>query len=117
VDGDFIRDNDGRVVGRVIGGNRIAIDTIAVLPDLVKQDEPRLCPAPAPDVAGSNQGREYGENRSQQYEDFVKLLINPPPKGPTPSGYVYYLPNPAENGKPVSFDDCEQGAVALCVGI
>lgn len=108
VDGDFIRDEDGRVVGRVIGGNRIAIDTVAVLPDLVKEDEPRLCPAPAPDVPGSDQGKPYEENRSRQYEDFVKLLINPPPNGPTPSGFVYYLPNPTENSKPVSFDDCEQ---------
>jgi hypothetical protein len=106
VDGDVIRDEDGRVVGRIIGGNRIAIDTVAVLPDLVKQDEPRLCPAYAPDVAGSDQGKDYEDNRARQYEDFVKQLINP--GGPTPSGYVYYLPNPADNGKPVSFDDCEQ---------
>jgi hypothetical protein len=77
------------------------------LPDLVKQDEPRLCPAHAPDVAGSDQGKPYEENRSRQYEDFVKLLINPPPDGPTPSGFVYYLPNPA-GGKPVSYDDCKK---------
>ena len=108
VDGDFIRDDDGQVVGRVIGGNRIAIDTPAVLPDLVKEDEPRLCPAAAPDVAGSGQGKPYEENRPRQYEDFVKLLINPPPDGPTPSGFAYCLPNPAESGKPVSFDDCEK---------
>jgi hypothetical protein len=106
VDGDVIRDEDGRVVGRIIGGNRIAIDTVSVLPDLVKQDEPRLCPAYAPDVAGSDQGKEYEDNRARQYEDFVKRLINP--DGPTPSGYVYYLPNPADNGKSVSFDDCEK---------
>lgn len=106
IDGDVIRDEDGRVVGRVIGGNRIAIDTVAVLPDLVKQDEPRLCPAYAPDVAGSDQGKEYKDNRARQYEDYVKGIINP--DRPTPSGYVYYLPNPTDNGKPVSFDDCEQ---------
>jgi hypothetical protein len=105
---DLIRDEDGNVVGRVIGGNRIAIDTLAVLPDVVRQDEPRLCPAPAPDRPGSDQGKRYDENRSRQYEDFVKLLINPPPNGPTPSGYVYYLPNPTENGKFVSFDDCKK---------
>jgi hypothetical protein len=82
VDGDLIRDDDGKVVGRVIGGNRIAIDTLAVVPDGVKEDEPRLCPAPAPDVPGNDQGRPYEDNRSRQYEDFVKLLINPPPTGP-----------------------------------
>src|SRR5205823_6295664 len=38
----------------------------------------------------------------RQYEDFVKRFINQPP---TPSGYVYYLPNPKQN-KPVSYDDC-----------
>ncbi len=113
LDGEVIRDEDGHVVGRVIGGNRIVIDGVAVLPDLVKQDEPRLCPAPAPDVAGSDQGKSYEENRSRQYEDFVKLLINPPPNGPTPSGFVYYLPNPTESRKPVSFDDCEKATSIL----
>lgn len=107
MDGDKLRDQREEVVGHIIGGNRVAIDTIAVLPDLVKQDEPRLCPAHAPDVAGSDQGKPYDENRSRQYEDFVKLLINPPPDGPTPSGFVYYLPNPA-SGKQVSYDDCKK---------
>lgn len=107
LDGEVVRDDNGRKVGVVIGGNRIAIDALAVLPDLVKQDQPRLCPAPAPDVAGSDQGKEYDENWSRQYEDFLKLLVNPPPMGPTPSGFVYYLPDPTENDKPVSFDDCK----------
>lgn len=107
LDDDIIRDDRGQVVGRVIGGNRIAIDAIAISSDLVKQAEPRLCPAPAPDVPGSDQGKPYEENRSRQYEDFVKSLINPPPGGPTPSGFVYYMPNP-ENGKPVSYDDCKK---------
>jgi hypothetical protein len=34
------------------------------------------------------------------------MFINPPPKGPTPSGYVYYLTNP-QGGDPVSYDDCK----------
>lgn len=93
-------------MGHVIGGNRVAIDTLAVLPDLVKTNGPRLCPASAPDVAGSDQGKPYEENRSPQYEDFVKLLINPPPAGPTPTGFVYYMPNP-RGGEPVSYDDCK----------
>jgi hypothetical protein len=78
-----------------------------VLPHLVRQDEPRLCPAYEPDRPGSDRGKKYEEDRARQYEDFVKRLINPPPEGPTPSGCVYYLPNPEENGKPVSYDDCE----------
>src|SRR6516164_6751667 len=39
---DDVVDDDGKVVGKIIGGNRVAIDTFAVLPDLVKQNEPRL---------------------------------------------------------------------------
>lgn len=105
-DKDEVLDEKGRVVGKVIGRNKIAIDTVAVLPDLVKQDEPRLCPEPEEDKSGSDQGKEYEENFARQYEDFVKRLINPPPEPPTPSGYVYYLPRP--KGNPVSFDDCER---------
>jgi hypothetical protein len=102
-DKDKVLDDKGRVVGRVIGGNKIAINTVAVLPDLVKQDEPRLCPAYQPDRPGSDQGKEYKDNPSRQYEDFVKRIINP--DGPTPSGFAYYLPRPM--GDPVSFDDCQ----------
>jgi hypothetical protein len=98
-----VLDNDGRIVGKVIGGSKITIDTVAVLPDLVKQDEPRLCPAYQPDKPGSDRGLEYGDNPARQYEDFVKALINP--EGPTPSGYAYYLPR--LDGGPVSFDDCQ----------
>lgn len=108
LDDDVFRDQQGNVIGRVIDGNRVAIDALATLPDLVNQEEPKLCPAPAPDVAGSDQGRPYEENRSRQYEDFLKLLVNPPPDGPTPSGFAYYLPNLAENGEPVSYDDCQK---------
>ena len=108
LEADEFRDEQGRVIGRVIGGNRIAIDVLAVLPDLLKdQDEPRLCPAHAPDEAGSDQGKRYDENRARQYEDFVKWLINPPPNGPTPSGFVYYLTNP-ETNEAVSYDDCHR---------
>ena len=57
-------------------------------------------------MAGSDQGKPYEENRAAQYEDYVKRFINP--DGPTPSGYVYYLPNPEQNGEPVSYDDCQQ---------
>ena len=106
IDGDVFRDQQGNVIGRVIGGDMVAIDAAAVSSDLVKQDEPKLCPAYAPDVAGSDQGKPYEENRAAQYEDYVKRFINP--DGPTPSGYVYYLPNPEQNGEPVSYDDCQQ---------
>jgi hypothetical protein len=102
-DKDEVIDDDGRVVGRVVGGNKISIETVAVLPDLVKQDEPKLCPAAQPDRPGSDRGLAYEDNPARQYEDFVKAIINP--DGPTPSGFAYYLPRP--DGNPVSFDDCQ----------
>jgi hypothetical protein len=111
LDGDEFRDEDGRVIGHVIGGNKVAIDLFAVLPDLVKKsDEPRLCPAPALDVPGSDRGLQYEEDRARQYEDFLKNLINP--DAPTPSGYVYYLPKP-KDGEPVSYDDCQKKTTIL----
>ena len=107
LDGDVFRDEDGRVIGRVIGGNKVAIDLFAVLPDLVKKrDEPRLCPEPARDVPGSDRGLQYKDNLARQYEDFLKPLINP--DAPTPSGYAYYLPNPKPGNRLVSYDDCEK---------
>ena len=55
------------------------------------------------------------ENRARQYEDFLKKFINPPPDAPTPSGFVYYLPNPdpKASSKPVSYDDCQHATVVL----
>jgi hypothetical protein len=103
-DKNEVLDVDGRIVGRVVGDNKIAIDTIAVLPDLVKQDEPKLCPASQRDRRGSDQGKEYKDNPARQYEDYVKAIINP--EGPTPSGDAYYLPHP--DGRSVTFDDCQQ---------
>jgi hypothetical protein len=112
LDGDEFRDEDGRVIGHVIGGNKVAIDLFAVLPDLVKEkDEPRMCPAPEPDVPGSDRGLQYEEDLAKQYEDFLKPLINP--DAPTPSGYSYYLPYPDPRREPVSYDDCQKKASIL----
>jgi hypothetical protein len=63
---DDVLDEEGRVVGKVIRGNKIAIDTVAVLPDLVKQDVPRLCPAYEPDRPGSDRGKKYEEDPARQ---------------------------------------------------
>jgi hypothetical protein len=105
---DVFRDEEGRVIGRVLPGSNVTIDAASVSPDLAKTDEPRLCPAPVPDRPGSDRGKAYEEDRARQYEDYVKLFINPPPIGPTPSGYVYALPNPEQNGEPVTYDDCQK---------
>jgi hypothetical protein len=105
-DGNF-RDDSGKIVGAVVGENKIAIYLSAVFPHLVKSDEPRLCPAYEPDVSGSDMGRLYDDNRPRQYEDFVKNLINPSPTT-TPSGYVYYLLNSKDPSDWVSYDDCHE---------
>ncbi len=107
LDGDVFRDEDGRVIGRVIGDNNVAVDLFAALPDLVKKrDEPRLCPEPARDVPGSDRGLKYDDDLAIQYADFLKPLINP--DAPTPSGYAYFLPNPIPGSRFVSYDDCEK---------
>jgi len=96
---DLFRDPHGRVVGRVLPGGSIAIDRAAVSPDLVDENEPRLCPEPGPDKAG---GSEMG----RKYEDYVKKFVNPEPR--TPSGCGVQLANPAENGALVFYDDCQR---------
>jgi hypothetical protein len=93
---DVFRDENGHVVGRVLPDGTIAIDTAAISPDLVDDDEPKLCPDPTPDRGGSERGRDY--------EDYVKKIVNP--ENPTPRGMGYQLSSP-DAGKPVNFDDCQ----------
>jgi hypothetical protein len=57
LDGDVFRDVQGRVIGRVLTGGNIAIDAAAVSRDLLKEDEPRLCPDEVPDKPGSTRGK------------------------------------------------------------
>ncbi len=106
---DLFRDQRGRVVGRVLPGSAVAIDPAAISADLVKEDEPKLCPAPSPDQPG-------GSARGRDYEDYVKNLINP--GNPTPRGWAFQLPNPTDNGALVHFDDCQRstGMVAEIKG-
>ena len=85
LDGDVFRDEHGRVIGRVLPGSKVAIDAVAVSPDFVKEDEPRMCPAPGPDKPGNDLGREY--------ENYVKSIVNPYPRT-TPSGYRLSAPEP-----------------------
>jgi len=95
-DDNKLADQNGRVVGRLLPDGTIAIESAAVSPDLVKDDEPRLCPAPGPDKPGSEKGRDY--------EDVVKAVVNPPDKR-TPRGFGFQLPN--QDGELVYFDDCQ----------
>jgi hypothetical protein len=65
---DLFLDQRGRVVGRVLPSGSVAIDPAAIFPDLVKDDEPKLCPAPGPDRPG-------GSEKGRDYEDYVKKFI------------------------------------------
>jgi hypothetical protein len=96
VDGDTFRDEQGRVIGRVLPDGGILIESAVASPDLAKDDEPRLCPIPGPDKPNVL-GREY--------ENYVKPFVNPLPNT-TPSGIGFQLPNPEESGKLVYYDDC-----------
>lgn len=96
VDSDKFRDEQGRVIGRVLPDGGILIDSAVASPDLVKDDEPRLCPIPGPDKPNTL-GREY--------EDYVKPFVNPYPNT-TPSGIGFQLPNLEASGRLVHYDDC-----------
>ncbi len=97
---NVFRDERGQIIGRVLlPDGSIAIDTAAVSADLAQDDQPKLCPAPAPDRPG---GSEIGRD----YEDYVKSVVNP--DNPTPRGWGYQLSNPEQNGAPVYYDDCQQ---------
>jgi len=89
VDGDTFRDEQGRVIGRVLPDGGILIESAVASPELVKDDEPRLCPIPGPDKPNI---------RGREYEDYVKLFVNPSPNT-TVSGIGFQLPNPEDAGK------------------
>jgi hypothetical protein len=94
--GQQFLDSRGRVVGRVLPGDTIAIDTDA-LPGRPADDEPKLCPLPKPDRRTNDKGLSY--------EAFMRPLVNP--GMPTPLGFGHYLPN-SSTRRPVEFDDCQQ---------
>jgi len=98
LDGDLFRDEHGRVIGRVLPDGGVLIQSAVVSPDLVKDDEPRICPAPGPDKK-NELGREY--------ESYVKGIVNPPPNT-TPTGIGFQLPNWKESGALVYYDDCRR---------
>jgi hypothetical protein len=95
---DLFLDQRGRVVGRVLPSGSVAIDPAAIFPDLIKDDEPKLCPAPGPDRPG-------GSEKGRDYEDYVKKFINP--ENPTPRGWGFQLPNLKQGGALVYHDDCQ----------
>jgi hypothetical protein len=96
--GNTFVDDQRRVVGRILTDDWVLIDAGAVSPDLLKDDEPRACPALGPDKPSGVKGRTY--------EDFVKTFVNPPPYT-TPTGIGFQLANLQAGGKLVYFDDCQ----------
>jgi hypothetical protein len=93
---DVFRDERGKVIGRALPEGSVVIDPAAVSSDLIREDEPRLCPDRTPDKLSGKKGWAYLW--------FVAQIINPP--NPTPYSYGYVLLRP--DGTPVSFDDCHQ---------
>lgn len=98
IDGDKLRDEQGRTIGRVLPDGGILIESAVASPDLMKDDEPRICPAPGPDKPNE---------RGREYEAYVKSFVNPPPNT-TPSGIGFQLPNPKDAGRLVYYDDCRR---------
>jgi hypothetical protein len=99
---DVFRDAKGRAVARVLPNDSLAVDPAAISPDLVSDDEPKLCPIPVKDKPG--RGEEKGKT-DKDYEDQVKRLVNP--DNPTPRGFGVVLLNPV-TGNAVTYDDCER---------
>lgn len=92
-------DSRGRVVGRVLPGDTVAIDSDALPGRPANDNEPKLCPRPQPDRRTNDKGLEY--------EAFMRPIVNP--FMPTPPGLAYYLPQ-WSTGEVVEFDDCEQNS-------
>lgn len=98
-DGLF-RDGD-RIVARELPDGTVAVDPAEVSSDLADKDGPNLCPKPVPDKYG--RGPVDGE-KDKDYEDQIKLLVNP--DNPTPRGYGYQFWDDSR-GKWVVIDDCQ----------
>jgi hypothetical protein len=108
---DLFRDDRQRVVGRSLG-DHVVLDTETIRAELPKEtdqdEEPKLCPVPDKDKAGRT--AEIGA-KDKDYEDYVKLRVNP--ENPTPRGFGVQLPNPANDNKPVYYDDCQRKSDTL----
>ena len=100
---EVFRTKDGRIVGIKLPDGALVLDPGALSRELSRDDEPRLCPAPAEDKVGGH--GESGE-RARDFEDFVKAMLNP--QAPTPRAFGVQLPNPQAGGKLVFFDDCQR---------
>jgi hypothetical protein len=86
-------------------GDQVEIDPFALPPDWPMRDESddwRLCPNESPDRLGrpGDKGK-----KDKDFEDYVKLWVNP--DSPTSRGFGYAFFNP-ETGNNIIFDDCQK---------
>jgi hypothetical protein len=95
--GDKFLGPQGQVVGTILPGDNVAIDSDALPGRPANDNEPKLCPRPQPDRRTNDKGLEY--------EAFMRPIVNP--FMPTPLRMAYYLPNPSTD-ETVEFDDCQQ---------
>jgi hypothetical protein len=88
-----------RVVAKLLPDDTLVIDPAEVSSDLADRDGPNLCPTTTKDKPGRPEGE-----KDKDYEDQIKMLINP--DNPTPRGYSYKFLNPV-TGALVDIDDCQ----------
>jgi hypothetical protein len=121
---NFIRESDGqtvmsasmgpdgkfRVGPKVVGrlqGDTVVLDPFALPPDWPDLDENndgrRLCPKETPDRDGRPEDK--GGKRDRDFEDYMKLFVNP--GDPTLRGMGYAFFNPS-TGNMIIFDDCQK---------
>ncbi len=96
--GALLMTEQGQFAGAVLADGSVAIDLHLAAPEVLKSDEPRLCPIPSKDKPGQG-----SDSRSRDYENQMKHIMNP--EQPTPDGFGMALLNPV-TGNWVIFDDC-----------
>ena len=100
-DGDIFRDRQGRAVARVLPNGIVAVDPAAAFGAIAAaRTKPSLCPVEEPDKFGQGM-----KSVARAYEDYAKQFVNP--GDPTPSALAYYLNNPTDPARRVSYDDCQ----------
>jgi len=104
LNGGLFRDDKGRVVGKVLPDEQVAIEPAAAF-DLRQREEPKKCPLPEPDYPGRR------SQASLDYENHIKRLLNP--DRPTPSRVGVQLPSLLAKRGLVYYDDCQRSTGML----
>ena len=104
LNGGLFRDDKGRVVGRVLPDETVAIEP-AVAFDLKQREEPKKCPLPEPDYPGRRSPEALA------YENYIKSRLNP--LNPTPPRIGVQLPSLLPTHGLVYYDDCQRSTGML----